>query len=67
MAVTPPPLKIGNYSIVEQIGVDEAAALLGGGTLEGGILPKLGAAITAARGGVAASIGRTQIPAAVAA
>jgi acetylglutamate kinase len=53
--------------VVEQIGVDEAAALLAGGTLEGGILPKLGAAVTAARGGVAASIGRTQIPAAVAA
>ena len=53
--------------VVGAIGADEAAALLAGGTLEGGILPKLGAAVTAARGGVPASIGRTEIPAAVAA
>jgi len=49
--------------VVDSIGIDEAAELLGGGTLEGGIIPKLGAAVTAARGGVPASIGRTEVAA----
>ena len=31
------------------------------GTLQGGIIPKLGAAVTAARGGVNATIGRTMV------
>ena len=35
--------------------------LLAGGTLEGGIIPKLGAAVTAVRGGVSARIGRTLV------
>ncbi len=47
--------------VVERIGVDEAGALLARGALEGGIVPKLGAAVAAARGGVAASIGRTAV------
>jgi acetylglutamate kinase len=49
--------------VVDSIGIDAAADLLDGGTLQGGIIPKLGAAITAARGGVAATIGRTLVSA----
>ena len=49
--------------VVDEIDVDAAAKLLDGGTLQGGIIPKLGAAVTAARGGVPASIGRTAVPA----
>jgi acetylglutamate kinase len=47
--------------VVASIDVDEAGALLAGGTLEGGIIPKLNAAVTAARGGVAAHIGETAV------
>lgn len=49
--------------VVDEIGVDAATDLLDGGTLQGGIIPKLGAAVTAARGGVAATIGRTLVTA----
>jgi acetylglutamate kinase len=49
--------------VVDRIGIDDASELLAGGTLQGGIIPKLGAAVTAARGGVAASIGRTVVAA----
>jgi len=49
--------------VVDEIGVDDAADLLDGGTLQGGIIPKLGAAVAAARGGVAATIGRTAVTA----
>jgi acetylglutamate kinase len=49
--------------VVDEIDVEAAASLLAGGTLEGGIIPKLGAAVTAARGGVPAAIGRTAVPA----
>jgi acetylglutamate kinase len=48
-------------SVVEQIDADEADALLAGGLLEGGILPKLRAAVTAARRGVRAEIGETAV------
>ena len=47
--------------VVNSIGVDAASELLAGGTLQGGIIPKLGAAVTAARGGVTATIGRTAV------
>ena len=47
--------------VVDSIGVDAASELLAGGTLQGGIIPKLGAAVTAARGGVSATIGRTAV------
>jgi acetylglutamate kinase len=47
--------------VVDEIAVDDASELLAGGTLQGGIIPKLGAAVTAARGGVAATIGRTLV------
>jgi len=50
--------------VVDSIGVDAASDLLDGGTLQGGIIPKLGAAIASARGGVPAYIGRTEVPAA---
>ncbi|MGZ4384468.1 MAG: amino acid kinase family protein [Gaiellaceae bacterium] len=46
---------------VESIHVAEADALLGSGDLEGGIIPKLSAAVRAARGGVVAEIGRTAV------
>jgi acetylglutamate kinase len=49
--------------VVEQIELEAARDLLAGGTLEGGIIPKLGAAVTAASGGVPASIGRTAVAA----
>jgi acetylglutamate kinase len=49
--------------VVEEIGIEAATKLLGGGSLRGGIVPKLGAALTAARGGVPASIGRTAVAA----
>jgi acetylglutamate kinase len=48
-------------AVVARITPDESDALLAGGTLEGGIIPKLGAAVTAARGGVLAMIGRTVV------
>jgi len=47
--------------VVDSIGVDAASDLLEGGTLQGGIIPKLGAAVAAARGGVNATIGRTAV------
>src|SRR6185295_2656401 len=50
-------------SVVDEIDIAAATELLGGGTLQGGIIPKLTAAVTAARGGVPASIGRTAVPA----
>ena len=42
---------------------DEAEAALDAGAFEGGIVPKLVAAVRAARGGVRASIGATEVPA----
>ncbi len=42
---------------------DEAEAGLADGVFEGGIVPKLMAAVHAARGGVRASIGVTEVPA----
>jgi acetylglutamate kinase len=42
---------------------DEAEAGLAEGRFEGGIVPKLMAAVRAARGGVRASIGATEVPA----
>ena len=49
--------------VVDEIAADDASDLLAGGTLQGGIIPKLGAAIAAARAGVPAYIGRTEVPA----
>jgi acetylglutamate kinase len=47
--------------VVDSLDVAAAEKLFFGGTLEGTILPKLGAAIEAARWGVAAFIGRTEV------
>jgi acetylglutamate kinase len=52
-----------NGEVVEEIDVATAAALLASGTLEGGIIPKLGSAVEAARHGIPAAIGRTEIAA----
>jgi acetylglutamate kinase len=48
--------------VVDRIDLDTAEELMSSGTLEGGIIPKLGAAIAAARAGVPAYIGRTEVP-----
>src|SRR5262249_35922528 len=50
-----------NGEVVDRIDVTSASELLDGGTLQGGIIPKLGAAVTAAREGVEASIGLTAV------
>jgi acetylglutamate kinase len=48
-------------SVVGAIGAGEAQGLLDAGELEGGIVPKLRAAVTAARLGVQAEIGETAV------
>jgi acetylglutamate kinase len=50
--------------VVPVIDAEEAGKLLAAGAFEGGIIPKLRAAITAAQLGVRAEIGRTQVVAA---
>lgn len=55
-----PGLLLGG-AVATSIGVVEAERLLDAGELGGGIVPKLRAAIAAARGGVAAEIGRTAV------
>jgi acetylglutamate kinase len=47
--------------VLDSLDVSTAAELHAGGTLDPTILPKLGAAITAARHGVTAFIGRTEV------
>jgi len=47
--------------VVERIAVDDAVRMLGDSTFEGGIVPKLEAAVMATRGGVRASIGSTEV------
>jgi acetylglutamate kinase len=47
--------------VVGWLDADEADRLLGAGTFEGGIVPKLVAAVHAARGGVRAAIGETEV------
>jgi acetylglutamate kinase len=46
---------------VRSIRVEEAETLLSSGVLEGGILPKLSAAVHAAKNGVQAEIGETTV------
>ena len=50
-------------SVVRSIHADDAEGLLAGGELDGGILPKLRAAVTAARLGVQTHIGVTAVTA----
>jgi acetylglutamate kinase len=59
--LTDVPGLLHDGAVVSEIEADEAEALLAGGTLEGGILPKLSAAIHAARLGVRAEIGETAV------
>ena len=59
--LTDVPGLLRDGAVVEAIPADEAEGLLASGELEGGILPKLTAAVTAARLGVAASIGETAV------
>jgi acetylglutamate kinase len=47
--------------VVAAIGADEADRLLDDGTFQGGIVPKLHAAVRAARLGMRAEIGETRI------
>jgi acetylglutamate kinase len=48
-------------AVAASVGADEADRLLGAGELEGGIVPKLQAAVRAARLGVPAHIGETAV------
>ncbi len=50
-------------AVIERIRADEADRLLGAGAFEGGIVPKLAAAVIAVRGGVLAAIGATEVTA----
>lgn len=50
-------------AVADVLPADEAQAALDAGAFEGGIVPKLVAAVRAARGGVRASIGATEVPA----
>ena len=59
--LTDVPGLLHDGAVVREIDADDAEALLAGGTLEGGILPKLNAAIRAARLGVRAEIGETAV------
>ena len=47
--------------VLPRIGADEADRLLAEDLFEGGIVPKLRAAVDAARGGVRAEIGMTEV------
>jgi acetylglutamate kinase len=59
--LTDVPGLLRDGAVVQAIPANEAEDLLASGELEGGILPKLTAAVTAARLGVAASIGETAV------
>lgn len=48
-------------AVAAELGADEAAAMLAAGRFEGGIVPKLAAAVRAAREGVRAEIGVTAV------
>ncbi|HET9937294.1 MAG TPA: hypothetical protein VFQ28_00770, partial [Gaiella sp.] len=50
-------------TVMPMIHADRATELLEAGIFDGGIVPKLMAAVRAARGGVRASIGATEVPA----
>jgi acetylglutamate kinase len=50
-------------AVASVLTADEAEAGIDAGRFEGGIVPKLMAAVRAARGGVQASIGSTEVPA----
>jgi acetylglutamate kinase len=59
--VTDVPGLLLDGSVAASVRVAEAERLLANGALAGGIVPKLEAAVVAARGGVEAAIGRTAV------
>jgi acetylglutamate kinase len=61
--VTDVPGVLLEGGVLPSIGADEADHLLGNGTFDGGIVPKLRAAVRAARLGVRAEIGETVVSA----
>lgn len=61
--VTDVPGVLVDERVVDVLAADEAEARLRDGSFEGGIVPKLTAAIHAARGGVRATIGATEVAA----
>ena len=61
--VTDVPGVLLDGEVATVLPADEAEAGLADGRFEGGIVPKLMAAVQAARGGVRASIGSTEVPA----
>ena len=63
LCVTDVPGVLLDGELATVLSADEAEAGLAEGRFEGGIVPKLMAAVRAARGGVRASIGSTEVPA----
>ena len=61
--VTDVPGVLLDGELATVLSADEAEAGVAEGRFEGGIVPKLMAAVRAARGGVQASIGATEVPA----
>ncbi len=61
--VTDVPGVLVDGELATVLSADEAEAGLAEGRFDGGIVPKLMAAVRAARGGVRASIGSTEVPA----
>jgi acetylglutamate kinase len=61
--VTDVPGVLLDGELASVLPADDAEAGLADGRFEGGIVPKLMAAVQAARGGVRASIGSTEVPA----
>jgi len=61
--VTDVPGVLLDGEVTAVLSADDAEAGLADGRFEGGIVPKLMAAVHAARGGVRASIGATEVPA----
>jgi acetylglutamate kinase len=59
--MTDVPGVLHDRGVLERIEADEAVRLLSDGTFEGGIVPKLQAAVRAARRGVRAEIGATEV------
>lgn len=59
--VTDVPGVLMDGHVVASIAADDADRMLGDGTFEGGIVPKLEAAVRATRGGVRAAIGATEV------
>jgi acetylglutamate kinase len=59
--LTDVPGLLQDGAVVERIAAGDAARLLDEGAFEGGIVPKLEAAVTAARRGIASEIGATAV------